>query len=101
MIAVLLVVTLAGLQVATTVVTRHRAQAAADLGALAGATYLPAGQQAACARATAVTRAMHADDLNCAVEGIDVVLTVEVAVRFGRWTLGPARAAARAGPDDG
>jgi hypothetical protein len=37
---------------------------------------------------------MRVDDARCAVEELDVVVTVEVAVAFA----GRARAAARAGP---
>ncbi|MGH3959294.1 MAG: Rv3654c family TadE-like protein, partial [Mycobacterium sp.] len=68
--------------------------AAADLAAVAAAARLPAGPESACARATAVARAMRADDAQCAVRDLDVVVTVGVAV--GEW--GIARAAARAGP---
>lgn len=98
MIAVLIAVTVAGVQIATTVVARHRAQSGADLGALAGAAYLPAGPQAACARAAAITRAMQTDPVDCVANGLDIVVTVEVAANFGGWRPGPARAAARAGP---
>jgi hypothetical protein len=34
----------------------------------------------------------------CTVEALDVVVTVEVDAALGRWGLGAARAAARAGP---
>ncbi|KKC02305.1 helicase [Mycobacterium nebraskense] len=92
MVAVLLCVTGAGAYLGSVVVARHRAQAAADLAALAAAARLPAGAEAACARATAVAREMRTD-ASCAVDDLDVVVTVQVAV-FG----GAARAAARAGP---
>jgi secretion/DNA translocation related TadE-like protein len=94
MVAVLLWVTGAGAYLGSAVVARHRAQAAADLAALAAAGLLPAGAAAACARATAVAREMRVDDALCAVDELDVVVTVEVAVAFA----GRARAAARAGP---
>lgn len=92
MVAVLLCVTGAGAYLGSVVVARHRAQAAADLAALAAAARLPAGAEAACARATAVARAMRTD-ASCAVGDLDVVVMVRVAV-FG----GAASAAARAGP---
>jgi secretion/DNA translocation related TadE-like protein len=76
------------------VVARHRAQAAADLAALAGAARLPLGVSAACAHATAVAREMRVDDVGCLVDDLDVVVTVAVAV----VVAGVARAAARAGP---
>ncbi|OBF06204.1 helicase [Mycobacterium sp. ACS4054] len=93
MVAVLLSVTGAGAYLGAVVVARHRAQAAADLAALAAAARLPAGPEAACARATAVAHRMRAGDAGCVVEDLDVVVTVRVPV-FG----GAAGAAARAGP---
>ena len=96
MVAVLLAVTGGAGYLGAAVVARHQAQAAADLAALAAAARLPAGQESACARAGAVARAMRARTADCAVEDLDVVLTVEVALAVGRW--GSARAAARAGP---
>lgn len=97
MVAVLLSVSGAGAYLGSVVAARHRAQAAADLAALAGATQLPAGVAAACARATAVAREMRVGAIDCAVHDLDVVVAVQVAVAFG----GAARAAARAGPVDG
>ena len=94
MVAVLLCVTGAGAYVGSVVVARHRAQAAADLAALAAAAQLPSGVGAACARATAVAQEMRVDDVRCEAEDLDVVVTVQVAAVFA----GAARAAARAGP---
>jgi secretion/DNA translocation related TadE-like protein len=94
MVAVVLWVTGAGAYVGSAVVARHRAQAAADLAALAAAARLPAGGAAACARATAVAREMRVDDVQCRIDDLDAVVTVAVAVVFA----GVARAAARAGP---
>jgi secretion/DNA translocation related TadE-like protein len=96
MVAVLLCVTAAGAYLGSVVVARHRAQAAADLAALAAAARLPSGVGAACARGTTVAREMRVDDAQCRVEDLDVVITVEVAVAFA----GTARAASRAGPAD-
>jgi secretion/DNA translocation related TadE-like protein len=97
MVVVLLAVTGAGAYLGSAVVARHRAQAAADLAALAAAARLPSGAAAACARATALAQVMRVADVGCAVEGLDVVVTAQVAVAFG----GAARAAARAGPAGG
>jgi len=94
MVAVLLCVTGAGAYLGSVVVARHRAQAAADLAALAGAAALPSGVAAACARATAVAHQMRIDDARCRVDGLDVVVTARVPVAFA----GMAQAAARAGP---
>ena len=96
MVVVLLWVTGAGAYLGSVVVARHRAQAAADLAALAAAARLPSGATAACARATAVAREMRVDHADCGVDGLDVVVTVQVAVGFA----GAACAAARAGPVD-
>ena len=96
MVVVLLSVTGAGAYLGSLVVARHRAQAAADLAALAAAARLPSGAEAACGRATAVAREMSVDDAACGVDGLDVVVTVRVVVGFA----GVARAAARAGPAD-
>ncbi|OBG33643.1 Rv3654c family TadE-like protein, partial [Mycobacterium sp. E3198] len=78
MVVALLSVTGAGAYVGSAVLARHRAQAAADLAALAGAARLPAGAAAACDRATAVAREMHAGTVDCAVDGLDVVVAVQV-----------------------
>lgn len=96
MVAVLLSVAGAGAYVGSAVVARHRAQAAADLAALAAAARLPAGAAAACGRATAVAREMRVDGVQCRVDDLDVVVTTEVVVAVA----GVARAAARAGPVD-
>jgi secretion/DNA translocation related TadE-like protein len=80
------------------VVARHRAQAGADLAALAAASRLAAGPETACAQARLVARAMRASTTGCAVDDLDVVVTVEVRLAVGGW--GSARAAARAGPAD-
>lgn len=94
MIVVLLTVTGGSAYVGAAVVARHRAQAAADLAALAGAARAPAGAESACAQAAAVARAMRVGVAGCTLEDLDVVVTIETGV--GRW--GNARAAARAGP---
>jgi secretion/DNA translocation related TadE-like protein len=89
LIVVVVVVTLAGVQIGSAVVGRHRAQAAADLAALAAAVWLPQGPATACRQAAAVTAAMNAALLRCEVEQLDVVINAGV---------GSARAVARAGP---
>jgi secretion/DNA translocation related TadE-like protein len=94
MVAVLLSIAGAGAYLGSVVVARHRAQAAADLAALAAAAALPSGAAAACSRATAVAHEMRVHDARCRVDGLDVVVTAQVAVAFA----GVARAVARAGP---
>jgi secretion/DNA translocation related TadE-like protein len=97
MVAVSLCITAAGAYLGSVVVARHRAQATADLAALAAAERLPAGAAAACARATVVAHEMRVANARCVVDGLDVVVTVQVPVVIA----GAARAAARAGPVDG
>lgn len=97
MIAVLLTATGAGAYLGSAVVARHRAQAVSDLAALAAAARLSSGANAACASAADVARRMQINDIRCAADGLDVIVTAQVAVAFG----GAARAAARAGPATG
>ena len=98
MLVVLVVVSLGGIAVGSAVIARHRAQSAADLGALAAAGRLAAGQDAACAWATSVAQRMGGSVTSCVVEDLDVVVSVGVAAHLGRWGVGTASAAARAGP---
>jgi secretion/DNA translocation related TadE-like protein len=98
LITALLVITVGVTAVGSAVVARHNAQAGADLAALAAAAGLPAGTGAACARAGGLAAAMSTPMTGCVVDDLDVVVTVEVAVRVGRWDIGSAQAAARAGP---
>ena len=98
MVAVLLSITGGSLYLGSAVVARHRAQAAADLAALAAAARLAAGPETACAQAKVVAREMRTSTAGCAVDDLDVVVTVEARLGVGGW--GSARAAARAGPAD-
>lgn len=84
--------------VGAVILARHRAQAAADLAALAAASDVAGGRETACAQAVSVAAAMRADVVGCELDGLDVVVEVRTAVGAGAWQLGPARAAARAGP---
>jgi secretion/DNA translocation related TadE-like protein len=96
MVVVLLTVTGGVAYLGAAVVARHRAQAAADLAALAAAARVPAGAETACAQADAIARAMRAHTAGCLLDDLDVVITIEMSTAGGRW--GTARAAARAGP---
>ncbi|MUL64792.1 helicase [Mycobacterium sp. CBMA 234] len=102
-LAVALIVVLIGLMtgaaaVGAAVIGRHRAQSAADLAALVAAGALASGPGQACTRAAVNAEAMGGRLGQCSVQRLDVVVDVEVAVRFGRWTLGVAHGHARAGP---
>jgi secretion/DNA translocation related TadE-like protein len=96
MVAALLSITGGGVYLGSAVVARHGAQAAADLAALAAAARLAAGPETACAQANAVAREMRVSITSCAVDDLDVVVTIEVRLAVGGW--GKAQAAARAGP---
>ena len=98
MIAALVVITAGGADLGAAVIARHRAQAAADLAALAGAAYLPAGAASGCAQASALARSMGTTAVGCTVDGLDVVVTVEAPSALGFTRMGRARAVARAGP---
>ncbi len=98
MVAVLLSVTGGSAYLGSAVIARHRAQAAADLAALAAAARLAAGPETACAQAKAVASEMRVSTSGCAVDDLDIVVTTEVRLAVAGW--GSARAAARAGPAD-
>ena len=98
MVVVLLSVTGGCACLGAAVVARHRAQAAADLAALAAAARVAAGPETACAQANSVARAMRVSTTGCTVDDLDIVVTVDVRLAVGGW--GSARAAARAGPAD-
>ena len=100
MIAVLVACVVGAGYVGAAVVARHRAQAAADLAALGAAGRLAAGPQVACSQAAELARAMRSAVAECAVYGLDVLVSVEVPVGLGAWGVRSARASARAGPAD-
>lgn len=83
-------------QIGAGVATRHRAQAAADLAALAVAGALDRGAGTACSEANRIAARMRVQVRSCTVDGWDAVVEVEAAVSLpgGRQ----ARAIARAGP---
>lgn len=87
-------------QVGVVVVARHRAQAAADLGALAAAGALAGGAEAACALADVPVRRMGAVVRRCAVEQWDVEVSVEVRAALGVLGTRTVGGIARAGPVD-
>lgn len=97
-IAVVLMVTVSGLILASAVLASHRARAAADLAALAAAGVLIRGEPsaAACQCAARVASANHAEVRSCTTLGTEVRL--RVAVPAGVKGLGVATARSRAGP---
>lgn len=97
-IAVVLMVTVSGLMLASAALASHRARAAADLGALAAAGVLVRGEAsaAACQCAARLTSANHGELRSCTTLGSEVRLSV--AVRASVKGLGVAIARSRAGP---
>jgi secretion/DNA translocation related TadE-like protein len=83
------------------IVARHRAQGAADLGALAGATRAIEGEESACATAGSIVAANGGRLARCGLDGFDVIVTVEVSPALVATFGGSARATARAGAATG
>lgn len=94
-----MVLATAGAATGSAIVARHRAQAAADLGALAAADVLVGRATGApCAAAARVVRAQGAAVTGCVLSGNDVLVRAAVEPRGPVAALGVAVAAARAGP---
>jgi len=88
----------AGAAVGAARVARHRAQIAADLGALAGAARAIEGREAACAQATRIVAANQGRMSSCVLEGLEIVVHTDVTVEPLPGLSRRASAAARAGP---
>ena len=88
------------------VATHARAQSAADLAALAGADRALWSAQEACAAASAIAQRNGARIIDCGVDALDVVVTVEVplpgavarVMSVAGGTPDALRAHSRAGP---
>ncbi|MEU2124219.1 Rv3654c family TadE-like protein [Nocardia niwae] len=91
-------VTLLIAQVGVVVVARHRAQAAADMAALAAAGALVEGVDAGCAEADEVARRMGARIRVCEAAEWDATVIVERNVPMSLYGDRVVRAIARAGP---
>ncbi|GAB2936197.1 hypothetical protein GCM10027047_36020 [Rhodococcus aerolatus] len=86
------------LQVGAAVSTRHRAEAAADLGALAAASYALEEEESACGRAGLVAARMGGVLAECRFDGWAAVVAVTVDGPVSVAGLGSARGVARAEP---
>ena len=93
----LLTFSLACAGVAGIVVAHRRAQAAADLGALAAATAIQRGH-APCAAAAGLARRNGGRLVGCTVQGDVVTVRVEAATPSLLGAVRHTRASARAGP---
>ena len=96
----LLTVTLLMGEIGAVIVARHRAQAAADLGALAAAGALSTGPGDACAQARDIGQRMRVRVHTCAVADWDVTVVAEITASLGPFGARVVRATARAGPAD-
>ncbi|WP_280397451.1 Rv3654c family TadE-like protein [Nocardia carnea] len=97
-VAALIALTVLVTHIGGVVVARHRAQAAADLSALAAAAGLRDGAEVGCAAAESLGRRMRAAITRCQVAGWDVLIEVEEKVPVGPFGARRIRAIARAGP---
>jgi secretion/DNA translocation related TadE-like protein len=95
---VLVLMGVAGVAVGAARVGRHRAQAAADLGALAGAARAIEGTGPACERAARFVAVNGGRATSCEVSGLEIVVRTEVTVTPLPGLTRHAAAAARAGP---
>ncbi|MFL6141871.1 MAG: Rv3654c family TadE-like protein [Labedaea sp.] len=99
-IAVIMLVIGSVVAIGSATVTRRRAEAAADLAALAAATSAVSGTERACARARWVAQRMRAELTSCRLSGWDALVEILVQPPDLLLGLGSATARARAGPVD-
>jgi secretion/DNA translocation related TadE-like protein len=99
-VAALVAVLAAMLGLVAAVGGRHRAEAAADLAALAAAAQAVRGEAVACGRAARVATGTGGRLVLCRVRGGEAVVEVEVALRVAALGGVTARGRARAGPAD-
>ena len=97
--AVVLGLALAGVELGMAIGVRHRAEAAVDLAALAAAGHAGEGEMAACAQAARVVERMSAQLTACRVSGWEVRVELEVREVGVPGLGGAAHARARAGPE--
>jgi secretion/DNA translocation related TadE-like protein len=97
-IAVLVSLAVFGLRLGQAMVSRHHAESAADLAALAGAAQVVAGEQYACAQARRVTDRMRVQLASCHIRGLDVLVEAAAQPRGWLGEFGAATGRARAGP---
>jgi secretion/DNA translocation related TadE-like protein len=90
-------VVLLGCWLGAAVIARHRAEAAADLGALAAASHAAEGPARACDRARWVADRLGATLLTCRWQRLDALVEVQIPHSAFAGLPGPS-ARARAGP---
>ncbi|MEU5939497.1 Rv3654c family TadE-like protein [Micromonospora sp. NPDC047548] len=87
-----------GAAIGTARTARHQARVGADFAALAGAGRALDGDGVACATAAELARANRARLTGCLLDGLDVLVTVEVPVTPLPGFRRVATATSRAGP---
>ena len=95
--ALVLAVTALAIHLGAAVLARQRAEAAADLAALAGAALVMQGPDMVCSGVIRVAGANGATVDSCVVQGTDVLVSVVARVQAGPIS-GMVSARARAGP---
>lgn len=90
-----------GFQLGSVMLTRHRAEGAADLVALAAASHASQGQEFACRGAGWIAREMRAEVASCALDGWDARVRIRADPPGIPLKLALADARARAGPTNG
>ncbi|PZG01308.1 Rv3654c family TadE-like protein [Micromonospora deserti] len=95
---VFVLVGLFGAAVGAARTARQQARVAADFGALAGAGRALAGEPAACGLAAEIVAVNGGRLLACRLDGLDVLVTAEVAVAPLPGLARTVTATARAGP---
>ncbi|NES26295.1 helicase [Micromonospora terminaliae] len=98
---VLVLVGLLGAGLGAARCARHQARNAADFAALAGAARALEGAEAACGRAADLATANGGRLTACRLDGLDIVVTTEVAVTPLPGLARAAAATSRAGPTRG
>jgi secretion/DNA translocation related TadE-like protein len=97
-VAVIMTVFLVGLHLGAALIARHRAEAAADLAALAAAGVAVEGAEAACDRAGEVAAAMGGTVTSCGLVGWEALVEVRVPTEVALPGIDGAAGRARAGP---
>jgi len=87
-----------GLHLGSAIVARHRAEAAADLAALAAAGHATDGETAACNEGQRVAEAMGARVALCRLAGWEVLLEAQVPLPFALPGTSTATGRAHSGP---
>jgi secretion/DNA translocation related TadE-like protein len=99
--SVVLAVMVFGINLGAAASSRHRAEAAADLAALAAASHAGDGEAAACAHGARVAHGMSARLVSCRLAGWEAAVEIEVRPSLALGSWGVAHGRARAGPVTG